>query len=123
MPGLWRLFMCIVMGEKIEEFKEIFLKILFPALIVATIMVSYRRMREGKQTVFNVVSSYVSALGIAYLSGDLILHYMPKNLITVSVAIIAFSSEKIVGYLLYTFNVEQWLKSFFSFMLKHKNDT
>ena len=114
--------MYIIMSERIEEFKELFVKILFPALIVATIMVSYRRMREGRQTTFNIISSYVSALGIAYLSGDLVLSYMPKNLITISVAIIAFSSEKIVGYLLYTFNVEQWLKHLFNFLISNKNN-
>ena len=108
------------MTEKIEQFKELAIKVLFPALIVATIMVSYRRMKEGKQTTFNIISSYVSALGIAYLSGDLILSYMPKHLITISVAIVAFSSEKIVGYLLYTFDVEYWLREFFSFMLRSK---
>ena len=36
-------------------------------------------------------------LGIAYLSGDLILSYMPKHLITVAVAVVAFSSEKNSG--------------------------
>lgn len=104
------------------ESKDLFLKILFPALIVATITVAYRRMKEGKQSTFSIISSYASALGIAYLSGDLILHYMPEYLITISASIIAFLSKEIVGYLLYNFNVEEWLRHLFDFLIHKKPD-
>lgn len=112
----------IAIIEATASIKEIFVKILFPALVVATIIVAHRRMKEGKQSFFNVVSSYITAGGITYLSGEFILSYVPEDLITLSAGIVAFSSEKIVGYLLYTFNVEEWLKHLFNFLLSKKND-
>lgn len=89
--------------------------------MVGTLIVSYRRIKGVKQTAFNVISSYIIALGIAYLTGDFILNNIPEDFITLSIAIICFSSEKIVGYMLYTFNVEEWLKSFFNFLMTKKN--
>lgn len=110
------------MVEKLGEFKELFLKILFPALVVATMVVSYRKAMKLKQSNFNIAASYIIAGGIAYLTGDFILNNVRDDLITLSVAIICFSSEKIVKYMLYTFNVEEWLKHLFDFLISKKTE-
>lgn len=83
---------------------------------MATLYVTYKRFKYGKQSKFSIYASYAFTIGLCYLLGDAILYYVPDQLVTVSAAIVGFASEKTIAWAIDEWNVESSIKMFFNFL-------
>ncbi len=96
------------MEETWIEFKAFFLKILAPSLVAISVKLAVQSTRR-KITIFEVMVSFVTGIGCAYLFSGLIIDNFSTNWQTIYIAIIAISGEKIGAWLTYKFNVEEIL--------------
>jgi hypothetical protein len=99
------------MFEKIdEEVKAFIFKIIIPALVAVSVKLAVMA-KNNKITWFQAISSIVSGLGAAYLSGSLVMQYTSPNSTPLVIAAIAISGEKIGHFFIYKFHVEEVLRS------------
>lgn len=98
------------MFEKIdEEVKAFIFKIIIPALVAVSVKLAVMA-KNNKITWFQAISSIVSGLGAAYLSGSLVMQYTSPNSTPLVIAAIAISGEKIGHYFIYKFHVEDFFR-------------
>lgn len=94
------------MFEKIdEEVKAFIFKIIVPALVAVGVKLAVMA-KQNKITWFQAISSSVSGIGAAYLSGPLVMQYTSPNSLPLVIAAIAISGEKIGHYFIYRLHVE-----------------
>lgn len=94
------------MLEKIdEEVKAFIFKIIVPALVAVGVKLAVMA-KHNKITWFQAISSSVSGIGAAYLSGPLVMQYTTPNSLPLVIAAIAISGEKIGHYFIYKLHVE-----------------
>ncbi len=96
------------MEETWIEFKAFFLKILAPALVAISVKLAVQSTKK-KVSMFQVIVSFITGIGCAYLFSGVIVETFSDKWQTVYVAIIAISGEKISYWLVYRFNVEEIL--------------
>ncbi len=104
------------MSEKIkallsEETRAFVLKILVPALVALSIKIAIMNQQK-KVSIFQVVTSFVTGIGSAYLFSDLVMDSFETHYIPLVIATITISGEKIGYYLIYKFNVDLMIENF-----------
>jgi len=95
-----------------EEVKALFVKTLIPALIAVSIKIAINA-KERKITILQVVVSFVTGIGFAYIFSDYVDEAFSHPWHTVVIAIIAISGEKIGYYIIYKLNIENLLSIIF----------
>lgn len=93
------------MEETWVEMKAFFLKILMPALVAISIKIAIQS-KNRSVTVLQIVISFVTGIGSAYLFSGLIMENFSDAWIPIHISIVAISGEKIGQYLVYKFNIE-----------------
>jgi len=95
------------------EMKAFFLKILMPALVAVSIKIAIQS-KSKQVTVLQIIISFVTGIGSAYLFSGLILDTFSENYVPLYIAIVAISGEKIGQWLVYKLNVESILEGIVS---------
>lgn len=115
------------MPDKIlqNEFYIFLTKIIFPAFLAVGVKIAIELKRNNfKISFFNVCLSMVIGVGGAYISSDYVVNHFAKDYISVVIALIAITSEKIGEFLIYKLNVDLFLTaltdSFISILTKKK---
>lgn len=104
------------MSEKIrallsEETRAFILKIIVPALVALSIKIAIMNQQK-KVSIFQVVTSFVTGIGSAYLFADLVMDSFDLHYVPLIIAVITISGEKIGYYAIYKLNVESLIESF-----------
>lgn len=84
-----------------EEVKELFIKIIIPAIIIITSMLMVKRQVEGRLTGFTIFVSYGLGIGFCYLFRNLIFEYFPGEESLIPVAFLAMGAKDLIKYVLY----------------------
>jgi hypothetical protein len=92
-----------------EEARAFIFKIIIPALVAVSVKLAVMG-KQGKITFFQVISSFVTGIGSAYLAGPIVMQYTTPNSMPLVIAAIAISGEKIGHYFIYKFKVEEVFK-------------
>ena len=92
--------------SELDELKAFLFKIMIPAFVALSIKIAIMSSKQ-KVTIFQVVASFVSGVGSAYLFSDMIMESLSDKWIPLAVAVVTISGEKIGYWLIYKFNVEQ----------------
>ena len=103
-----------------EELKAFVIKIIIPALVAVSMKIAIMN-KKTKVTIFQVVTSFVTGIGSAYLFSDLIMDSFSNKYIPLIVAVVTISGEKIGYWIIYKLNVEELMANFIS-KYTHKND-
>ncbi len=89
-----------------EDIKVWLIKtVVLPSLIAVSIKLAIQSKRE-RITWFNVITSFITGIGSAYICTPLVISTIPNEYISIAIAIIAISGEKIGFYLVYKMNVQ-----------------
>lgn len=99
-----------------EDIKNWIVKILLPALVAISMKLAVE-FKRGTVTWFNVVASFITGIGSAYLCSGLVIDAVPHNYVPIAIAIITISGEKIGFWLVYKLNIETIFQGFFEYML------
>jgi hypothetical protein len=92
-----------------DDFKSWALKVIIPSLIAISIKLAVQSKR-GVVSWFNVISSFITGIGSAYLCADLVMETFAHQYVPIVIAIITISGEKIGFWLVYKMNVESILE-------------
>lgn len=84
-----------------EEIKELFVKIIIPAIIVISSMLMVKKQVEGRLTGFTIFSAYGLGIGACYLCRNLIFKYFPGEESLIPVAVLAIGAKDLIKYALY----------------------
>lgn len=116
------------MPEKLiqSEFYQFFIKILLPAFLAVGLKIAIEmKSSKTKVTALNVFLSMIIGVGGAYICSDWVRSYFDPDNISIVIALIAITSDKIGEFLIYKLNVDIFLtaltESFFDFILNLKN--
>lgn len=97
--------------EEIEEgAKNLFIKVLIPALVAVSIKIAIAS-RKNSMTVFNIVTSIVIGVGSAYLFSGLIMSNFSDELVPLMIALVTISGEKIGNWIIYKFNIDTLIEA------------
>lgn len=88
-----------------EETKAFLIKIIIPALVALSIKIAIQSQQK-KVSLFQIISSFITGIGSAYLCSDLVMTYLTHQWVPLAIAVVVLSGEKIGYYLIYKFNVE-----------------
>lgn len=99
-----------------EDVKNWLVKIMLPALVAVSMKLAVE-FKRGTVTWFNVVASFITGIGSAYLCSGLVVDAVPPHYVPIAIAIITISGEKIGFWLVYKLNVETITQGFFEYML------
>lgn len=100
------------MIEKLDEgFRHFILKVLIPALVAISIKLAIQS-KKAKISLFTAGTSVVIGIGSAYLSSDLVLANFSTQWVPIVIAVVTITGEKIGNYLLYKFNVDEFMEVF-----------
>lgn len=91
------------------EAKAFIFKIIVPATVAVSIKLAVMS-KEKKITFFQIVSSFVTGIGTAYLSAPLVIQYTSPNSLPLVIAALTISGEKIGHYFIFKFHVEEFLR-------------
>lgn len=100
------------MPEKIinSEFYAYLLKIIFPAFLAVGVKIAIEVKKNKTRVSFmNVILSMIIGVGSAHLSSDYVLTTFDQSKVSMVIAVIAITSEKIGEFLIYKFNVDAFL--------------
>jgi len=93
-----------------DDLKSWSLKILIPALVAVSIKLAVMAKIKTVSW-FNVITSFITGIGSAYLASDWVLDTFSVHFIPIAIAIITISGEKIGYWAVYKFNVESVLET------------
>lgn len=99
-----------------DELKTFVLKIILPALVAVSIKLAIMSQRT-KMSVFNIIGSFVIGVGIAYLTGGLILNSISPNYVPLVIGVVTLVGEKIAYWILFTLKVDKLAISFLEYLL------
>ena len=100
------------MPDKImnSEFYAYLLKIIFPAFLAVGVKIAIEVKKNKTRVSFmNVILSMIIGVGSAHLSSDYVLTTFEQSKVSMVIAVIAITSEKIGEFLIYKFNVDAFL--------------
>jgi hypothetical protein len=96
-----------------NEFYIFLTKIIFPAFLAVGIKIAIEmKKNKFKISFFNICLSMVIGVGGAYISSDYIIHQISKDYVSIVIALVAITSEKIGEFLIYKLNVDLFLSAF-----------
>lgn len=98
-----------------EDIKNWLLKILLPALVAISMKLAVE-FKRGTVTWFNVVASFITGIGSAYLFSGLIVDTFSQTYIPIAIAIVTISGEKIGYWFVYKLNIETFFVSFLDYL-------
>lgn len=94
------------MFEKINDEVQTWVhKIIIPALVAVSIKLAIQAGQK-KLTIFQVVASFITGVGSAYLCGSYVMAHISNDWLPIVISVIAISGEKIGYYVIYKLNVE-----------------
>jgi len=96
--------------NELDELKAFLIKIIMPSLVALSMKIAIMNKTQ-KVTLFQVSIAFISGVGSAYLSGGLIMDSFSDNWIPLCVAVVTISGEKIGHWVIYKFNVEEFLSN------------
>jgi len=99
-----------------EEFKNFLLKIIIPALVAVSIKLAIMSQRT-KISTFNIIGSFVIGVGVAYLSGGIILETVAANYVPLVIGVLTLVGEKFAYWLLFTLKVDKMAVSFLEYVI------
>jgi hypothetical protein len=99
-----------------EDLKAWLIKIILPALVAISMKLAVQ-YRAGISW-FNVISSFVTGIGSAYLFGPAVISYVPEHWHAASIAVLAMSGEKIGFLIVYKLKIEDVLNGYFDKLTK-----
>jgi len=73
--------------------------------------------QKAKMSAFNIIGSFVIGIGLAYLSGDLILATVEHTYVPLVIGIMTLVGEKLSYFILYKLNVDKLAVSFFEYII------
>jgi hypothetical protein len=97
------------MEEGGSDLKSLIFKIFMPALVALSIKLAIQNGKK-KVTIFQVISSFITGIGSAYLFSELVMSEVTPEYIPLVIAVITISGEKIGHYLVYKLDVENVIK-------------
>ena len=103
------------MPDKIlqNEFYIFLTKIIFPAFLAVGVKIAIEMKKNNfKVSFFNICLSMLIGVGGAYISSDFVIKNVAQDYISVIIALIAITSEKIGEFLIYKLNVDLFLTAF-----------
>lgn len=83
-----------------NELRELIVKILIPSLVGISIKLAVQS-KQGRVSLFNMISSIIVGFGLAFLFGDLVVSYVHEKWSAAVIAAIAMSGEKIAYWVIY----------------------
>jgi hypothetical protein len=98
-----------------DDIKDWAVKIGIPALVTVSMKLAID-FKRGTVTKFNVVASFVTGVGSAYLFSELIIDVVSKPYVPLAIAAVTISGEKIGYWLVYKFNIETFFVSFLDYL-------
>jgi hypothetical protein len=97
------------MEEGGSDLKSLIFKIFMPAMVALSIKLAIQNGKK-KVTIFQVISSFITGIGSAYLFSELVMSEVTPEYIPLVIAVITISGEKIGHYLVYKLDVENVIK-------------
>lgn len=108
------------MIEKIDqEIKSFLIKIILPALVALSIKIAIQHKQE-KVSAFNVVCSFITGIGSAYLFSNVVICNFSDEWTPVIIAMVAISGEKIGYWAIYKLDIEKIMESLLSKIIVKK---
>ena len=93
-------------------------EILFTAFLAVGVKIAIEMKRtKSKISIFNIVLSMIIGVGTVYLSSGLVLKHFSNEWLAIVIAVIAILSEKIGAFLIYKFNVDNFLSAIIDVVL------
>jgi len=89
-----------------EELKTFLLKIILPALVAVSIKLAIQSQRT-KMSVFNIITSFIIGVGVAYLTGGVILVAVKPDYVPLVIGVVALVGEKLSYWLLFTLSIDK----------------
>lgn len=97
------------MAQELTELKALVIKIIIPALVALSMKIAIMN-KDQKVTVFQIFMAFTTGIGSAYLFSGLIMETFSDKWIPLIVAVVTISGEKIGHWILYKFNIEEFLE-------------
>jgi hypothetical protein len=99
-----------------DDVKTFLLKIILPALVAVSIKLAIQSQRT-KMSVFNIMGSFVVGVGIAYLTGGLILSSVSAEYVPLIIGVVTLTGEKIAYWILYSLKVDKFALSLMEYLI------
>lgn len=100
-----------------EKVLNFFIQVVLTALIAMSVKIAIQ-MKHEKVSLLNVILSFVVGMGVAILSGNLVLDKFSPSSAPIIIAAIALVGEKVGFWLIYKFNVDAVMQGFIDFLIK-----
>lgn len=94
-----------------EDAKTWIVKIILPSLVAISIKLAIQS-KNKTVTLFNVISSFITGIGSAYLFSDLVISKLSHEYVPLAIAVLTISGEKIGFWFIYKFNVQGVLQGY-----------
>lgn len=88
-----------------QEIQDLVIKIIIPALVAISIKLAVES-RRGKISFFNAITSIIIGVGCAYLSSGWVMDVFSHGMISIVIAVITLTGEKIAFWLIYKLNID-----------------
>lgn len=98
------------MEEIGSELKNLLVKVFIPALIAVSIKIAIDS-RKKTVSIFNIVASIVTGVGMAYLFSGPILSNFSADWIPLMIALVAISGEKLGNWMIYKFSIDSLIET------------
>jgi hypothetical protein len=99
-----------------DDIKNWAVKIGLPAFVAISIKLAIQS-KTMKMSWFVVITSFVTGVGAAYIFSDIVMSEVKPEYTSAVIAMIAISGEKIGYWLIYRFNLENYVTSFLEWLL------
>jgi len=93
-------------------------KIIFPAFIISVIGLAVE-IKQGKAKFWNSFLSIFISVGSAYIASDYILATVQEKYIVLVVALVVLTSDKILGWIIFKFNIDLFLTNLSNSILEY----
>lgn len=99
-----------------DEVKNWIFKIGLPSFVAISVKLAIQS-KTMKMSWFVVITSFVTGVGSAYIFSDIVMTQVAPEYTSAVIAVIAISGEKIGYWLIYRFNLENYVTSFLEWLL------
>lgn len=103
-----------IIPEKVVNF---FMKVILVAAVAMSVKIAIQ-MKKEKVTLLNIILSIVIGIGVAALTGNLVLENFSPSWSPIVIAAITLVGEKIGNWLVYQFNVDSYMQDLVDWLSK-----
>ncbi len=100
-----------------EELRSLLVKVIIPSIVAVSIKIAIAS-RKNQITVFNVVTSFVIGVGVAYLSSGLIISSFSDDWVPLMIALVTISGDKIGSWIIYKLNIDYLVDAWLDALVK-----